>query len=273
MKDQILVFTDLDGTLLNHQTYSFDPARPALLALKEREIPLVICTSKTRAEIDVLRRALLNADPFISENGGAIFVPVGYFPIELPQARKENDYHVIELGTSYARLVEVLSRIKKRLPGQVRSFSDLSVEEVGVLANLTPQDAALAKEREYDEPFLVEDPSAEEMVRAVARSAGLKITQGSRFFHLMGDNDKGKAVKILKSFYIKAYGGVILSIGLGDSLNDLPLLEAVDFPVLVQKPGGRYDPLIRLSNLVYAPGEGPYGWGAAVLDILERLAL
>src|SRR4030042_1090542 len=86
--DRILVFTDLDGTLLDHRNYSFEPARPALRLLRESGIPLIICTSKTRAEVEEIRAALGNTDPFVVENGGAVFVPEGDLPIGLHAARR-----------------------------------------------------------------------------------------------------------------------------------------------------------------------------------------
>src|SRR4030042_7176525 len=156
--DRILVFTDLDGTLLDHRNYSFEPARPALRLLRESGIPLIICTSKTRAEVEEIRAALGNTDPFIVENGGAIFVPQGYFSIEIPASRKGPGYLVVELGTSYSRILGVFSRMKERLPGRLRGFSDMSVEEVARLTGLSPEEAARAKIREHDEPFLLDDP-------------------------------------------------------------------------------------------------------------------
>jgi len=272
MKDRILVFSDLDGTLLDHQSYSFEAARPALLLLQEKGIPLVLCSSKTRAEIEPIRAELANTDPFISENGGAVFIPEGYFAHELPSARGESEYRVLELGTPYPRLRKVISELQERLPGQVRGFGDLAVEEVAELTGLSRREAALAKKREYDEPFLLADPASLGIIRETAGATGLKITQGGRFFHLTGDNDKGKAIRLLRTIYTKGEDRSLKTIGLGDSPNDLPLLENVDFPVLVQKPGGGYDPSIRLSHLIRAPGEGPDGWRAAVLDLLGRLA-
>jgi mannosyl-3-phosphoglycerate phosphatase len=272
MKERILVFSDLDGTLLDHRSYSFEPARPALRLLQEKKIPLVICTSKTRAEIEPIRAALANTDPFISENGGAVFIPRGYFPPELTSARREAEYHVIEFGTPYPRLREVISGLQERLPGQIRGFGDMTVDEIRELTGLSCPEAALAKKREYDEPFLFSDSASLGTIKEEAEAAGLKITKGGRFFHLTGDNDKGKAVRLLQTVYAQAAKRSLKTIGLGDSPNDLPLLENVDFPVLVQKPGGRYDPSIQLSHLIRAPGEGPDGWRAAVLDLLGRLA-
>jgi mannosyl-3-phosphoglycerate phosphatase len=270
MKNRILVFTDLDGTLLDHTTYSFRGALPAIKMLRQRKIPVIICTSKTRAEVEVVRLALRNSDPFIVENGGAVFLPDGYFPGEIPAARKDSAYRVIELGTPYPTLVDAFSRIKSRLPGKARGFADLSIKEVAGLTGLSRREAALAKKREYDEPFLVEDPSLISTIQRMAAASGLKITRGGRFFHLTGDNDKGRAVRRLQALYARTAGGPLRSIGLGDSQNDLPLLEAVDFPVLVKKPGGQYDSAVRVPNLILAPGVGPAGWRAAVLELVGR---
>lgn len=271
MEKRILVFTDLDGTLLDQRTYSFEPARNTLSLLRKSGIPVIICTSKTRAEVEEIRAALGNTDPFVVENGGAIFVPEGKFSIELQSVKRSPGYLVVEMGSPYSRILGVFSQMKDRLTGRVRGFSDLTVEEVARLTRLSLEEAARAKKREYDEPFLLDDPAANlDMIRTMAESAGLSITRG-RFFHLTGDNDKGRAVRVVKDIYARADGIVPRTIGLGDSLNDLPLLENVDFPVLVQKPGGRYEPSIRLDNLILAPGEGPIGWSVAVRELVERL--
>jgi mannosyl-3-phosphoglycerate phosphatase len=74
-----IIFTDLDGTLLDYSTYSFEKALPALQLLKEKDIPLIICSSKTKKEIEYYRKKLDNHHSFISENGGGIFIPKGYF--------------------------------------------------------------------------------------------------------------------------------------------------------------------------------------------------
>lgn len=76
---RIIIFTDLDGTLLHPNIYSFAKARPALNLIKEEGIPLVLCSSKTRAEMEVYRERLGNNHPFVSENGGGIFIPKDCF--------------------------------------------------------------------------------------------------------------------------------------------------------------------------------------------------
>ncbi|MGD8534212.1 MAG: mannosyl-3-phosphoglycerate phosphatase [Candidatus Aminicenantes bacterium] len=265
-----LIFTDLDGTLLDHDTYSFEPALPALKALKEKNIPLIICTSKTRAEIEKWRLELHNDHPFIAENGGAIYIPKGYFPHTFCFEREKNNYLAIELGTPYAQLRDILNRIRNSLQLELKGFGDLSPEEVARLCGFSPEDAKLAKKREYDEPFLLEEESAINKIQKMASLSNLQVTRGGRFFHLMGENDKGEALRLLTDMYRKKTEH-IETLALGDSLSDLPMLRAADHPVLVQKPEGSYDPEVKLPNLYLAPGIGPAGWNESVLKLLNSL--
>lgn len=270
MDSQLLVFTDLDGTLLDHETYSFKPALPAIKALEKKNIPLIFCTSKTRAETEEVRSELHNTHPFISENGGAVYVPKDYFTHPFSFSREDSKYFIIELGTPYKRIREVFAQIQTHFPEKVKGFGDLSAEEVAHLSGLSLPQARLAKIREYDEPFLLEERSAEKAIEEIAHRSNLHLTRGGRFYHLLGENDKGKAVSILKNLY-KQKHALIKTAGLGDSQNDYPMLKVVDYPVLVAKPDGNYDPAVRLENLILSPGKGPSGWNEAVLKLLKRL--
>ncbi len=272
MNHRLVVFTDLDGTLLDHNTYSFAAAAPALRLLRHKDIPLVLCSSKTRAEIEAVRAALGNADPFVAENGGAVFIPAGYFRRVFSPFAKIPGYDVVEFGTAYARILEVFQKLKERFPAKLRGFHELTPGEVAGLTGLSPTESELAKKREYDEPFLLADMSILEAVRRTARRSGLTVIRGGRFLHLTGDNDKGRCARYLLRLYAESESRPVESIGLGDSANDLPLLEAVDHPVLVRRPGGDFDPSVSLPGLYLAPGEGPSGWRAAVMDLITRLA-
>ncbi|MGB6338223.1 MAG: HAD-IIB family hydrolase [Candidatus Aminicenantaceae bacterium] len=272
---QLLIFTDLDGTLLDHLTYSFQPALPALTALKERSIPLVFCTSKTRAETEEIRRQTGNTHPFIVENGGAIFVPEDYFSQEseltiefTKKDEKDAEYQIIELGTPYVRLREALSQIQAQYPGKIKGFGDLSIEEVAKLCEFSLDDAILAKHREYDEPFVLEEESLLDKIQEAARVSNLQVTQGGRFYHLMGANDKGQAALRLIEIYGQNFE-VFRSVALGDSLNDLPMLAAVDTPILLPKLDGRYDSSVKLDGLIFSKSTGPTGWCDAVLKIIH----
>ena len=265
-----MVFSDLDGTLLDHRNYSFEPALPALSLLEERKIPLIICTSKTRAEIEPIRRTLRNDHPFISENGGGVFIPQGYFEAPLKASKQDSSYVIIELGTPYPRLREALKKIQALFPGKIEGFGDLSTERIADLCGFTLEEARWAREREYDEPFMLEDKRLEPEIVKKAETLGLHITRGGRFYHLLGNNDKGKAVSLLTGLFQQEEENDVITFGAGDSLNDLPLLETVDCPVLVQKPDGSFDPKVRLPNLDYAPAPGPSGWNEAIINLIKR---
>jgi mannosyl-3-phosphoglycerate phosphatase len=262
---QDIIFTDLDGTLLHSKTYSYDEAKPALDMICRRDIPLIFCSSKTRKEIETYRRRLGNRHPFIAENGGGIFIPAEYFPFAV-DGELRNGYAVVPLGASYNEIREVFTQLREKLAARVKGFGDMTVNEVAALTGLSFDEAVLAKDREYDEPFLLPHESHDQFLTAITNQ-GLRWTKGS-FYHILGNSDKGKAVRLLKQYYEKKYGG-IRTIGLGDAFNDLPLLKEVDFPVLVQKENGRYDPMVVLPNLRQARGIGPIGWNQAIQELLK----
>ncbi len=260
-----VVFTDLDGTLLEHSTYSFAEAEEALDLLRSQDIPLVICTSKTRSEVEFWRRLLGNEHPFIVENGGAVFLPAGYFNHEVPGAVQRDGYLMLQLGTPYADLVESLRWASEESRCKVRGFSQMSVAEVSERCQMSLQHAAMAKVREFDEPFLLlEEENARDLLSAI-ELRGKHWTRGGRFYHILGDNDKAAAVKLLLNLYRVVDRGVH-SVGLGDGLNDVPFLNAVDLPILIRTPW-----LERVQALV--PGgrptdlPGPRGWSQSILDL------
>lgn len=264
-----IVITDMDGTLLDPSTYSFDPAEKALRLLKEKEVPLVLCTSKTRAEIEFYRRRLGNTDPFISENGGGVFVPEGYFPFGF-DSDTEDGYRVLTLGTPYETLREALKRVSERTGIRVTGFGDLTAKDVAVMADLPLEEARMAVQRDFDEPFVFgEGETGTKPFLEEIEKEGLRWTLGGRYYHILGDNDKGRAVRVLTDLYRKAWGEV-RTIGLGDSLNDLPLLKEVDTPVVVRKKDGTYDPKVELPGVVKADGIGPAGWNEAVTRLVEE---
>ncbi len=268
----MVVFTDLDGTLLDKKTYSFEAAREALTELRARNIPLIVVSSKTRAEIEPIRLELRNEHPFIVENGGAVVIPTNYFLFPLTDAVRRGSYHVVELGTPYSLLRTALKEIQQLLGRELRGYGDMSIEEIAARTGLSLENAQLSKQRDYDEPFIIEgSPCPEERLIEAINERGLRYTQGDRFFHLMGRHDKGQAVQYLIRCYRRQLGddhGVLCSVAIGNSLNDLPMLEAVDRPVLVQQTDGSYTLDLELPQLIRAPGPGPAGWNQAVLSLL-----
>ena len=271
---ELIIFTDLDGCLLDRQTYSFEPAQAALRLIKEKKIPLVLVSSKTRVEMEGYRTRLKNDHPFVSENGGAIFIPKGYFSFQFFHEREWEKYFVLELGTFYPQIIRALEFIKKETGIRIRGFHDLSEEDLVLLSGLTREEAAWAKKREYDEPFLIEGGEQEiKIVQKKIGERGLNYVWGGRFHHILGKNDKGKAAQILKDLYKKEFSST-RTVGVGDSLNDLPMLSIVDYPILLKGDGGFSSAsLAEIKKLIIMKGTGPQVWNEAIVNILKEFKI
>lgn len=263
-----VIFTDLDGTLLDRETYVWEPAVPALDYLRGNHIPLIFVTSKTRAEVEVLRQRLGNAHPFIVENGGAVFIPWGYFPFTIPRAAPRFGYEVIEWGSPYPALTAVLEAAAQESGCRVRSFHQMTVEQIAAACDLPAEEAALAKQREYDEPFSTLDPDCDERLLQALEAHGFHTTRGGRFYHVCGNNDKAVALRSLRELFERA-NGRITTIGLGDGWNDLPFLEIVDIPVIIRSPWAE-EMVAVLPRALLTEHDGPRGWNQAILDLFGK---
>lgn len=268
---KLLIFTDLDGTLLDRDTYSFKPAGPALRLMRLKNIPLILTSSKTRAEIEFYRKKLGNDHPFISENGGAIFIPKGYFSSPYPYERELEEYFVLELGTFHPQIIEALKSIEKEVGVPMKGFSDLTIREISSLSGLSLREAELAKRREYDEPFLIEGGEKEiEIVKERIETKGMTYVWGGKFHHILGKNNKGKAVEILKELYKKQFFS-IFTVGIGDGLNDLPMLSAIDRPIFLEgKKNPLPEALSSIPQLTIIQATGPEAWNEAILRLINE---
>ncbi len=229
---KIIIFADLDGSLLNDK-YEYDQIEPIIRRLQSINVSIVFASSKTRNEIDFYRNKWQIIDPFIIENGSAILIPENYFEIQYEFTRQLQSYNIIELGTAYSVIREKLNVVKNRKRAHIVGFGDMTAEEIAIDSGLPLCLAQLAKEREYSEPFKIIDGKEKEVLDAIS-SEGLCITQGGRYLHAMGNCDKGKATSILKNLYLQQFKR-IFSIGVGDSANDLTMLKIVDKPFFVNK--------------------------------------
>ncbi len=269
--ERMVIFSDLDGTLLDKYSYSYEQAFTSIELVKSRKIPLIFCSAKTRAEQEVYRSELSITDPFIVENGGAIFIPKGYFPFDVNYSKESGHYLVIELGIPYDQIRKMLIKVREESNCNFKGFGDMDVAEVAEITGLDMESAHRAKQREYDETLIFE-MDAEDTASCIERmhkKTGLTCIHGGRFYNVMGPNDKGKAVSTLKNLFKKKWQNV-KTIGIGDSRNDLPMLAKVDFPILVQKPDNRWidveDMRIRIHRI---NGAGPVGWRNAVQNIIN----
>jgi mannosyl-3-phosphoglycerate phosphatase len=268
----LAVITDLDGCLLDARDYSLGPARAAVRRLRRADIPLVLCTSKTRAEVVALFDEIGGPTMAVIEDGGGILVPRGIASdVPLRGARRTRDGRMIPLAPSYARVRRVLASCRRRFRLELVGFGDLDAAEIARLTGLSLADARRAARREFDEPLLAtaNERRAAATLRRCAASHGLTASRGGRFYHLHGRTDKGRATDIVRGI-LEARHGPVTVVALGDSPLDAPMLRAADLAVIIPRPDGRPQPGLRrrAPRARIAPAPGPAGWARAVTRVL-----
>jgi mannosyl-3-phosphoglycerate phosphatase len=267
---KLLIFTDLDGSLLNHGDYSFADAGPSLARIRQARIPLILTTSKTRSEVAALQGEMGLREPFIVENGGGIFFPEGYRDFSIREGKSTSGYTLVKLGTPYDRIRRSFEQIRSGLQIGITGFGDMSAEDIAAATGLSPERVEMARAREFTEPFLLAPGADLAAVKTMAATLGLKVTSGGRFHHLIGaGQDKGAAMRRVRNIFRRNTGGDWLTVGVGDSENDLPLLKEVDVPVLIPNPA-RGDIRIGRPGLLKAGEPGCRGWDSVIGKILDE---
>lgn len=264
-----LVFSDLDGTLLDEQSYSFREALPALDYLAEKSVPVILCTSKTSAEVATICKQLHLEHPFIVENGSAVIIPKNYFNPLAEGLSLNGLYYVQVLGKTYSHILSFFEKIKNKFNIPALGFRDMSEKQLLELTGLKRDEITYAQKREYSEPFILTDSfQFDSKIYDYVDQNGFRLLRGNRFYHLLGATDKGNAVHTLRAMYEQFSGHGYQTIAIGDSPNDLEMLQAVDQPVLVKKPDGKYADIDPVQKIFRTEGIGPLGWQEAVFKFL-----
>lgn len=255
----LIVFTDLDGTLLDHETYSYAEAGDALALLRERRIPLILASSKTAAEILPLREMLgFQHCEAIVENGAGLLVP------GTPGR---------DAATDYQRILDLLSDLPRDIRAGFTGFSDWSAQEVSDRTGLSVQNSELAKQRNFSEPGLWSgDDQRFEAFSQHLSEEGLVVQQGGRFISLsFGGNKAGQMLKIQKRYHTTDQRAC--SVALGDAGNDIAMLEAADLGVIIPNPDHKGIPRLAGEadgSIIRAARPGPAGWNETIKKLLAN---
>jgi mannosyl-3-phosphoglycerate phosphatase len=273
-----LIFTALESALVDARTDSFAGAEEAVSELDRRKIPYVPLTSRTRAEIEPLRRKLGHNHPFVTENGGGIFFPDGYFNLRIPGAVRVGRYLGIAQGKPYAEVCEALDEIAEECAVGVTGFHHMNVREIAENTGLRPREAELARDREFDEPFYFTSADDKAIARFVeaARARGFDTRCAETFWHLSSKCDPARAVRTLGGLFREAGHTKLQLVGIGATEADLTWLAAVNHAVLLPSPGQPHaspGPAAQAKgraggSVTVAESGGPSGWNATILNII-----
>ena len=256
------IVTDVDGTLMDH-SYDLSPAKETIKLLQKLSIPVILCTSKTASEVRVIRNELNLTDPYIVENGAAIYGE------SLEKVNGE-----IILGKKYEFLEEILNSISKEINCKLIPLNNLVDEEATQLTGLRGNSLNLMRDRHWSLPFLNPPSYLEEKINICCKKFEVDIFKGNRMSHLLSINsNKGKAINTLKQY---SENQNIQIIGLGDSPNDLPLLLNSDIRIVIPGiDGPNLDLLGKLHNIEFILASEPngYGWKNEINKLIKKLEI
>ncbi|WP_254276978.1 mannosyl-3-phosphoglycerate phosphatase [Halomonas sp. 3H] len=259
-----LLFTDLDGSLLDHHSYDWSPARPWLARLRQLGVPVIPVTSKTRSEIVPLRQAMgLTDTPFIAENGAVVGLPPAWCHARIDRPGPDG-LAIRTLGVDIGFVRKRLAVWQARLGVRFTTMSEMALDELVAFTGLPEPEARLARMREGSEPLVWQDDEAAlEAFRAGLAGDGLQLVRGGRFWHVTGESHKGSAVAWLVERYQALRGRRPLTLALGDGPNDIAMLEAVDQAVVIRGCHGL--PVEPAQPALYrSEATGPAGWAEGV---------
>ncbi|WP_269610226.1 mannosyl-3-phosphoglycerate phosphatase-related protein YedP [Prochlorococcus marinus] len=253
------IVTDLDGTLMD-EDYDISPAKKTLKLLAEYNIPVIPCTSKTASEVRYFRKENGLSDPFIVENGAAVY---GHYE------KNSSEWELI-LGKSYKELKIILFNISKKVNYHLTPLNDLNNNQIYELTGLSDAGITRALDRRWSVPFLNPPDDIFEKVKLICDSYNVHVFKGNRMSHLLSsESHKGQAVNRLK---VHLHNNDVKIIALGDSQNDLPLLEYADISIVIPGKNGPNKYLqngidegsFRLANAPHAKG-----WSNSVQDVIN----
>lgn len=265
------VFTDLDGTLLDHHTYCFSAAIPMLQKLKSMNIPVIPNTSKTFDELIPIRQQLGLDSPFIAENGAAVYIPVSFLSnlssnplMSSLDVYSDDGYYIKTFTKPRQYWLALLDRHASDFAHLYTGFSTMSALDIQHETGLSLEQAEAASKRHFGEPLKWRG-SNEELQRftTVMQQAGACVVKGGRFVHVSGVTDKGNAMTWLSSF-MKSN----TMVALGDGENDSSMLEKADIAVQIRSSVHKFPTLKRNSGMIQTSGIGPIGWHEAIERIL-----
>ena len=258
---KIWIVSDVDGTLMDH-LYDLTPAKETIAWLQKLGIPVILCTSKTKSEVKIIRNDLNLKDPYIVENGGAIY---GEYP-------GGQEWEII-LGKSYTILEKILNDLSESIDFELRPLNKLSDEEATNLTGLKGDSLNLMRDRHWSMPFLNPPDTFDEDLKRLCEIYDVDIFRGNRMSHLLSKNsNKGIAIKTLLN---KNKNLNVQIIGLGDSPNDLPLLMNSNYKIVISGIKGPNHLLLNeLKGTEFFISKKPhgYGWKDEVTKLITKLS-
>ena len=261
-----IIFTDLDETLLKQNKYYCKVLNNYIIKLLKNEYVLIPTTSKTFLEvINILKKIKLNM-PFSVENGAAYYVPIRnsknflYKKILNPYAVKINDIRKILNKDIFEKYLHNFEFIENLSSLKQKKITKLNYDQL-----------ADFNSREYSIPILwqVDDKHKSKFMTTLLKY-NLKITFGGRLNNISGIHSKLDSMKFFTSQYEKKFRTKKLTtISLGDSQNDIEILNNSNYSGIVKNNSYRVANLKKKNNIFRSFTNAPHGW----VEVLKKIII
>ena len=260
---KVLIFSDLDGTLLNRDTFSFDEIKNYILYLISNDISLIPNSSKTKEEINEFNKKLGEDLPYVVENGAAIFdlhLINSNFPEEIVLSRE-----IEEILTIFNE------KIPKNLVSKLKFLHNLDLSDQMKILGLSKEKIRTALKRKYSIPLLFNGNISEKReIKNLVKSAGLTLQEGGRVINLCDNVSKSTAMKKVVKLFNKISNDKLTTIAVGDNFNDLEMLKNSDIPCLVFNDKFTLE-TININNCLVSKKSAPEGWEEIVKLALDKI--
>ena len=263
MNSKIIIFTDLDGTLLDRETFKFDKILGYLKNLILKDICIIPNSSKTRQEVEVFNKELDENLSYIVENGAAIYnlnLINSSFPEKISLSREVD---------------EILKIFESKIPNKYKSkckfVKNLSFDKQSKILGLNRENIKAALNRQYSTPLLFEGSKSDKIdLFKFVNDAGLSLQEGGRVINLCDKVSKSQAMKNVIKVFKKITKEKLITVGVGDNFNDLEMLKNSDIPCLVFNDKFTLEK-ININNCLVSKKPAPEGWEEVVKLALEKI--
>lgn len=277
----ILIITDLDGTLIHYKTFEFKSIVPYIDELTSKGVKIVPSSSKCFEEIKYINRDLGLSSVFIVENGSAIYFLKKVFANKPKNSEEIGDYWRIKLGIDRKNIQTILMKNNfKKFLKYILFLRNMTRLQQSYYTGLKPDTLDISLKKEFSEPliWMGTNSDLDEFANSL-NEEGISINKGAKLLHLTGLTNKGDAMlELIKQLETAKYfnnekENLITTIAIGDSFNDKPMLELADYALLIKVPNMKTPQLRKTDNVYHSEKIAPLGWKQTLqeIDIVKNL--
>ena len=268
-----LIFSDLDGTFLHHQNYSYGKNDLVIEKLKKHNHQIIFNSSKTFSEIKlILKKLKLTMMPFSCENGATLYFPKTIFK-KIKKSQSFEDYWKINLTNKNSlKWYKILKKLKKDFHFEL--ICDLSKKDLLKLTNLKNIKQMLNREASQLIIWKDSKKNFNELSKIIKINYKGALNQGGRFIQISSPCNKRISTKEICHIYHESFRDKYYQpfIALGDNKNDRDMLNFAKYACVIKN---KYSTPIKLNslkkNVFYSQKEAPLGWSESLINLDKKL--